>query len=271
MIIDFHTHIFPDLIAQKTIDHLSEKGGILPFSDGTASGLIADMERSCVDISVTLPVLTNPTKFESVNRFALAINEEYSNKSKKIISFAGIHPHCDDIDEKMAWIAKNGFLGVKIHPDYQETFITDRRYERIMECAAEYSLIVVTHAGVDGGYRNAPVRCAPELALEMIKRVPRCTLVLAHLGANEMHNEVLERLCGENVYFDTAYILRQISDETFKETVKKHGDDRILFATDSPWSTASIDIGILSSFGLGESSEKKIFSENAKKLLGIKN
>ena len=36
MIIDFHTHTFPDKMAEKTIAFLSEKGGIKPYREGTA-------------------------------------------------------------------------------------------------------------------------------------------------------------------------------------------------------------------------------------------
>lgn len=269
MVIDFHTHVFPDAIAQKTIDHLSEKGGIPPFSDGTTEGLVSRMTLAGVDLSVTLPVLTNPLKFESVNRFAAGINDYFKDRRRKLISFAGIHPKCEKIDEKMAWIAKNGFKGVKIHPDYQETFITDEGYIRIMEAAKEYGLIVLTHAGVDGGYRDMPVRCTPDLAIELIRRVPYSKFVLAHCGGNEMTDEVIEKLCGEDVYFDTAYVLRFIGREKFQKLIKKHGDDRILFATDSPWSEAGKDAEILRSFSLGKEAEDKIFFKNAQKLLGL--
>ena len=40
MIIDFHTHTFPDAIAEKTIAYLTEKGGIKPYREGTLSSLI---------------------------------------------------------------------------------------------------------------------------------------------------------------------------------------------------------------------------------------
>ena len=33
MIIDFHTHTFPDKMAEKTIAFLSEKGGIKPYRE----------------------------------------------------------------------------------------------------------------------------------------------------------------------------------------------------------------------------------------------
>ena len=269
MIIDFHTHIFPDKMAQKTIDLLSQKGGIPPFSDGSVNGLLAEMERAGVDLSITLPVLTNPLHFDGVNRFAAEVNERFVNEKRRLISFGGIHPACEDIDKKMKFLKERGFLGVKLHPDYQQTFIDDEGYVKILECAKEYDLIVVTHSGVDGGYRDMPVRCTPERALRLIRAVPHEKLVLAHYGANEMHEEVLERLCDTNVYFDTAYVLRFIDEKFFKKILEKHGADRILFATDSPWSSIKQDVEILKSFSLDPNTEEKIFSENAKTLLGL--
>ena len=47
MIIDFHTHIFPDKIAKKTIDFLAAKGNVTPYSDGSVNGLL------------TIPIFTN--------------------------------------------------------------------------------------------------------------------------------------------------------------------------------------------------------------------
>ena len=75
MIIDFHTHVFPDRIATKTISLLSKNGGIPPFSDGTVNGLCQKMREAGTDISVTLPVMTSPTQFDSINNFAKEYEE----------------------------------------------------------------------------------------------------------------------------------------------------------------------------------------------------
>lgn len=269
MIIDFHTHIFPDRIAEKTIKLLSEKGNMTPYSNGAVDGLANEMEIAGVDIAVTLPVLTAPLSFDSVNRFAKEINLAFKDKKRRLISFAGIHPRCEDIDGKMAFIKEAGFLGVKIHPDYQDAYITDEGYVRILECAREYDLIVVTHSGVDAAYRDKPVKCTPLLVKELIKKVPHKKLVLAHCGANEMFDEVLDTLCDEDVYFDTALVLRYIAKEHFEGIFKKHGEDRMLFATDSPWSTVKGDVDRIKSFSLPKAAEEKLFFRNAKRLLGI--
>ena len=63
MIIDFHTHIFPEKIAARTVTALAEKGGYPPHSSGDESGLISALGEAGADIAVNLPVLTKPEQF----------------------------------------------------------------------------------------------------------------------------------------------------------------------------------------------------------------
>ena len=82
MVIDFHTHIFPDKIANRTIESLAKNSTSIPYTDGTDKGLIKNMENAGVDISVALPVLTKPTQFESVLNYAITIIYQNEKKSK---------------------------------------------------------------------------------------------------------------------------------------------------------------------------------------------
>ena len=129
--------------------------------------------------------------------------------------------------------------------------------------------MVITHSGVDGGYRGLPVKCTPDRVKRVIDRVNYSKLVLAHLGANERASEVYEELCGADVYFDTAYILRFTNREMLLKIMEKQGFDKILFASDSPWSSIEGDVKIIKGLGLDEKTEENIFCENARRLLGI--
>ena len=269
MIIDFHTHVFPEKIAKTTIDILAEKANNVPYTDGTVQGMLDAVDRAKADIAITLPVLTKPTQFDSVTKFAKAINDEYSHKGNKLISFGGMHPQCDDIEGKMAYLKLLGFKGVKIHPDYQNTYIDDDGYIKILTTAKKLDMIVVTHAGVDDGYLDQPVKCPPERVLKVIEQVGHSKFVLAHYGGHKQWDKVLEILAGKDVYFDTAYTLHEISEELFKKILSKHGDDKILFATDCPWRDIKSDVEIIKSYNLGKEIEDKIFYKNAKKLLNI--
>ena len=268
MIIDFHAHVFPERIAARTVALLEKNAGTHAHSDGTAEGLEKRLVEAGVDLALNLPVLTSPTQFESVLGFAEGLNLKRA-EGARVLSFAGMHPDLDDIEGRMRLIKEKGFLGVKIHPDYQGRFINDPGYIRIIECARDLDLIVVTHSGVDEAFTDAPVRCTPELALEVCRRVPYRKMVFAHLGANEMFDEVLDALADREVYFDTANVLPKISEETFMRTLSRIGEDRILFATDSPWSGIKESIEIIKSFSLRKEAEEKIFAKNAMALLGV--
>lgn len=269
MVIDFHTHIFPDKIAKSTIEALANKAENKPYTDGTVQGMVDAMLRADADICVTLPVLTKASQFESVTRFAVAVNERFNTEEKKLISFAGMHPECEDIEGKMQYLKLMGIKGVKIHPDYQCTFIDDKGYIEILKCAKKYDMVVVTHAGIDDGYKDEPVRCPPEKVLKVIEEVNHDKFVLAHYGGHKQWEEVYELLAGKNVYFDTAYTFHEISEELFKKILSKHGEDKVLFATDCPWRDIKDDLQILKSFNLSESTLNKILYKNALKLLGI--
>ena len=265
MVIDFHTHIFPDKIAAKTIGQLENVGGLKAATDGTLNGLLASMERCGVDLSVILPVATKPTQFESIQSFAKMVNEQYPGK---LISFGGIHPDCEDYKKELDTIKALGFKGIKIHPDYQGVMIDDLRYMRIIEYASELGLIILAHAGIDIGLPQ-PVHCPPQKMRKVLDEIKPDKMVLAHLGGWSQWDEVYEYLAGENVFLDTAFIYDYISKEQFIKILEKHGSGKILFATDSPWSDMGKGISWIKELSLPQNVEENILSGNAKQLLGL--
>lgn len=265
MVIDFHTHIFPDKIATKTIEHLEKVGGITAATDGTLSGLLSSMERCGVDMAVILPVATKPSQFESIQSFAKGVNEQYHGK---LLSFGGIHPDCEDYKKELDMIKNMGFKGIKIHPDYQGVMIDDIRFMRIIEYASELGLMILTHAGIDIGLPD-PVHCPPKKMRKVLHEIKPEKMVLAHLGGWSQWDEVYEYLAGENVFLDTAFIYDYISKEQFSKILNKHGADKILFATDSPWSDMEKGINWIKELSLPQGIEEDILSGNAKRLLGI--
>lgn len=269
MIVDFHTHIFPERIAERTLTALQNNSNTIPKSNGTHTGLIQKMEEAGVDLSIALPVLTKPTQFESVMNYAKEINELYKDKDRRIISFCGFHPDIENPREKLNLVKENGFLGIKIHPDFQCTFIDDERYINILKICKDLDLICVTHSGVDDGYKGQPVRCTPERVLKVIKTVNHDKFVLAHYGAHRLWNETLNLLAGENVYFDTAFTLDHINKDLFNKILEKHGEDKILFATDSPWDDIMKDVELLKTYINDKEILNKVFYKNAINLLGI--
>jgi predicted TIM-barrel fold metal-dependent hydrolase len=265
MIVDFHTHIFPDNIAERTIVKLETVGKIKAYTDGTLAGLINSMKENYITNSVVLPVMTNPTQFETVNTYASEITGK-----KGIISFGGIHPDTKDYKSELKEIKNLGLLGIKLHPDYQYTYVDDPKMIRIIQYATDLGLIVVLHAGVDIGLPE-PVHCAPKNAALMLKQIDNVNtkIVLAHTGGFGNWDEVEECLVGKNVWVDISYSLGKIDDAQFVRIVKTHGVDRTLFATDSPWGGQRETVEFLKRLDFSKEELDKIFYQNAISLLGL--
>lgn len=262
MIVDFHTHTFPDKIAEKTIAYLAEKGKVKPYREGTLLSLKESMKRSGVDYSVVLPVATKPEQINSINRLAAALN------GKDGILYAGaIHPECENIDEVLDGIKNEGLFGIKLHPDYQGVYFNDDRVLKILEGAARRGLYIVTHAGRDVAYPD-DVHCTPDhilYVLEKLGAIINNKLILAHLGGCDLGAEVLEKLCGKPVYMDTAVVLDRYP-ELCGRIIRKHGADKILFATDSPWADQKKYIELMHGFGFSADELELMLCENAKKI-----
>lgn len=268
MIIDFHTHVFPEDIAKATIEKLEVIGGSKAFTDGTVNGLINSMKKSDVACSVILPVVTRPKQFRSVNEYAVKINEKYSdNTYTRLISFGGIHPESPDYRAELKEIASMGLKGIKLHPDYQGMLFDDIRYKRIIDVASELGLIISVHAGIDVGFRNN-VHCTAKMARNVIDEVRPEKLILAHFGGFESWDDVEKYLVGQKVYFDTAFVNNVIMPEQFIRILEKHGDDKVLFATDSPWSSQKESIDWIEDLKLSTETTERILYKNAVELLG---
>ncbi len=271
MIIDFHTHIFPEKIAASVIQKLENCSGTKASTDGTLKGLKSSMKEAGVDISVVLPVATAPKQFDSINRYAAEING-----NDGIISFGGIHPDNDNIEERLDHIKSLGLPGIKIHPDYQGCFIDDDRYIKIIKYAVKIGLYIISHAGLDPAYPEV-IRCTPERTLNMLNKVyegkePSTTkIILAHLGSLDDTDKVIEMLAGKNIYLDTAVMLDRIPEDKIITLIHKHGADKILFATDCPWADQKKYVDIIKSMKLTEEEYDLITSKNALGLLKKQN
>ena len=270
--IDTHTHIFPDSLAKRSLETLVEKlpkevQSEVPTSNGRLDGLLESMKNSGIDISVVLPVVTNPKHFDTVNKWAKEITEKNG-----IISFGGIHPDNENVDEKLEYIKNLGLKGIKLHPDYQNTFIDDEKYIKIIKKCVSLGLYVVIHAGLDAGLPEV-IHCPPDRTLNMLKAVygestpEKQLIILAHLGGCEMYEEVLEKLCKMPVYFDTAFSLDKIDENLLIKIIRKHGAENILFATDCPWGAQKKFVKYFKTLPLTDEEKELISHKNAEKLL----
>ena len=280
MIVDFHTHTFPDRIAAPTIDKLSRMAHIHPFTDGTVQGLQQSMTQAGVTYSIVLPVATNPRQVAGINRAAAAVND----RGEGLISFGCMHPDLDNWREELDQAAQLGLKGIKIHPAYQQVDQNDIRYLRILERAGELGLIVVTHSGLDVGYPDAD-QCAPDKIADAVRQVGPVKLVAAHMGGWKQWEQAEQLSEFPDVYLDTSFStgcmtprtatdapsqgLELLEEQAFLRMVSLFGAQRILFGTDSPWSDQKGSLCWLQNLPLSEEELAAILGTNAQRLLRL--
>ena len=282
MIIDFHTHTFPDKIAEGAVTKLKESAGIPAWTDGTNRGLSASMKEAGVDLSIVLPVATSPRQVPGINDRAAEANRRTGETG--VVSFGCIHPDYEDWHAELQRLRDLGLKGFKIHPVYQRTHIDEPGFLRLLERAGELDLIVAAHCGQDMGYPGLDF-CTPRQIRRAIRQLGPLKFVAAHMGGWKNWDSVAEELADLPIWFDTSFSggsitpltedslppaeRRLLSEEEFVRLVRLYGADRIVFGTDSPWTDQKQSIDWLQALPLTEAEKTAILGGNAQRLLGL--
>ena len=268
MLIDFHTHVFPDKIAYRAIKKLEDgiietQGSLVlaPKTDGTLSALLSSMDKYGVDLSVVMPIATSPSQHTTINSFAKEITD-----NKRIISFGSIHPMQEDWEESLDHIAKIGLCGIKMHPEFQDFYVDEPVICDIVKKCESLNLYILFHSGADLGY-HPPVHCTPQRLRNVLDKTACKNIIAAHFGGFMMWNDVDKYLIGTSVMMDTSMTSGYLDRAQFKEMLRKHGAAKILFGSDSPWQSPKESLDFLMSLNLSDEENELIMHKNAEKLL----
>jgi len=264
-VIDFHVHVFPDDLAPRAIARLEKNGGTRAHYDGTVAGLLASMRLAGIERAVLQPVATRPEQVEPINRWSLTLRTQ-----RELIPFGALHPNLspEELAEQIAFLKMHGFLGVKLHPDYQGFHPDEDRLEAFYQALEKSGLIVLFHAGIDLGL-YPPVMAGPEHIARVHKAFPKLVIVAAHMGGYKMWDDVESYLVGHSIWLDTAYCASDCPPQQFLEIVRAHGAGKILFASDGPWGGQLENLQFIRSIGLTDEELLNIECKNAENLLGL--
>jgi hypothetical protein len=261
--IDFHTHVYPDDVAPKTVSAVCERSSIDAYADGTLEGLKRSMTAAGIGLSVVAAVATKPEQVPSIQRWLSVIRQP------GIETLAAMHPADPLSSEQMKMLRQGGFRGFKLHPDYQDFFVDDPRMYPLYEAAAAEDMFILFHAGMDRGLPH-PVHATPKRLAAVHKAVPELCMIVAHLGGEEACEETTVHLLGQDLYLDTSFVLRKIPVIFLERFLKEHPVERLLFASDSPWTDQGEELQFLLQLPfLTENDKEKICFSNAARLLGL--
>ena len=261
--IDFHTHAFPDEIAQRAIVSLEAGSAWKAVSAGTVGALLQSMDSSGVEISILCTIATKPDQPAGILKWCRKI------RTRRIIPLPSVHPKTPDTAGWIKRIAEEGFPGIKLHPMYQEFHADDACMDDIYGAAAEAGLFIECHCGKDIAYPPEDDRADPIRFRRVIEKFPSLKLICMHMGGWRMWDEVERDLLGSAVYLETSFSLDELAPKRAADMIHRHGSDRVLFGTDWPWANQAKDIGLLRALPLEQKQIDAILFGNARKLLGF--
>jgi len=260
-VIDFHTHVFRDDVAERAITSMSDDVRYHPYYDGTVDGLLNAMDRAGVGVSVLAPVATSAKQVTSINDWTATMIGE------RLVAFGGMHPDFPEPGAEIARMASLGMKGIKLHAEFQSFHPHEDRLLPIYKAAEEHSMIMLFHAGSDPKFDT--VSGSPRVFRELAAEYPGLTFVLAHMGGYQMWDEVAAELVGLPVYFDTSQATELLSSENLAALILAHGVDKVVFGSDGPWADAAAAIAALRATGLTAGELDRVLWSNAAGLLGL--
>ncbi|KAF0960384.1 amidohydrolase family protein [Rhodococcus sp. T7] len=260
MIIDAHTHMWPDAVAKRalagSVPDLERRG------DGTANGLKKSMAAAGIDRSVCLAVANDGAAVDKANKFSGSLDPDY------FIGFGSVHPELS-AEENVESLRRHGLKGVKIHPFFQKYALDDPRMDRLFD-AMQGEFAVIIHIGSISTASSEGV-CSPSMLAELIRKFPRLDVIACHFGGYRQFQAAVDTVVGLPVYLDTSWppSLAELNPADVRKAIEAHGPERIIFASDWPMADQGREIQAVRELGLPDSDVDNILGLNLARLLKI--
>ncbi len=259
MIIDFHTHVFPEKLAARAVENMGRQVHLTPCTDGTIACTEKLMKEQGVDQFVALNIAVSPRTQAHVNEFAVETAGTHP-------AFGSVHPDSPDALAALDALAAAGIKGVKFHNEYQNFFVDDEKAFPLYEKIEKLHLAAVFHGGYDPGF-PPPVKASPERCARVAATFPKAKFIFAHLGGLAMPDDAVKYLKNTAALIDTAYMAGAYTPADAERVIKEFGADRVLFGSDCPWDTPANTLAFLKKLHLSEEETEKILFKNALKIL----
>ncbi len=279
MIVDCHTHIFPEEV-RKDRDHFCKKdeGFSSIYEDSKAKlvgveDLIASMDEWGVDRSVICGFPWNqPDLCFLQNEYLMASASRYPNRLIVFVSLLFSNPDWSikELDRAM----KDGARGVGEIAFYRDE-MTSQDIHSIRPVLAQMEkqgipLLLHTNETIGHPYPGKG-RTPLERFYELILSFPNLPIILGHWGGGLPFYELMPEVAKvmANVYYDTAASPFLYSKKIYAIATEILGVEKIFFGTDFPLISPRRYFKELEESGLSRQDQAKILGVNIAKLLAI--
>jgi len=280
MIIDFHTHIFPQEIRgarEKFFDREPDFRSIYSYPGSKLSGmeeLIATMDEEGVEKSV---VFGFPWRtMDHVRRNNDYVIEAVERYRGRLIGFCTFYLPLGGAETELERCLDAGLSGVGELAFYSSSMGEDAVHglEPIAEMARDFDVPLLLHTNEPVGHfypGKAPMTVHD--IYRVLQRFPNNKIILAHWGGGIlfyylMKKEVKSVL--QNAWFDTAASPYLYDKEIYTIAADIAGPNKILFGSDFPLLKPSRYLNEMREAGVPPEAMKKICGENAASLLKVR-
>ncbi|MCL2638763.1 MAG: amidohydrolase family protein [Oscillospiraceae bacterium] len=261
-IIDAHVHIYPDKIAERASQGISDFYDMQVKYNGTVEKLLEICKRNNIVNCVACSVATAPEQVGIINDY---MAESARTSNGFFVCLAALHPAMNEleIEAELNRAEALNLRGIKLHPDFQRFEIDNPAVFKIYE-RAEGRFPILFHTG-DSRYNFSN----PKRLANVLRAFPKLTAIGAHFGGWSEWQDCGSLAGFENLYVDTSSSLYELAPERASELIKMYGEERVLFGTDYPMWDADGELKFIEKLNLSERAKELIFYENTKRLYGL--
>ena len=279
MILDGHTHVFPEEVCRRREDYFADEPAFRLLYESPKSRLVTPpemvgaMEEAGVEAAV---VMGFPWRREALwRRQHEVILEAMRRYPRTLIGFCAVHILEPGAAREVERCLAAGFKGVGELAWYEADLGDDltAALAPIAELCAHYRvpLLVHTNDPVGAVYPGKAALSLPAL-YNAIKAFPNVDWILAHWGGGLPFYGLMKKEGPQvlsRVYFDTAASPYLYRPQIYRLVAEMVGPEKIIFGSDSPLLPVSRYLKEMDDAGLPEDWREMILGGNLARLLGL--
>lgn len=267
-VIDAHTHVFPDKIADKSRDYVGGFYGLPMYTVGTSEELerVSAQNREIngrnyrISHQLVCSPAVNPLQTENINKYIGGLVKS----DNSLIGFGTLHPDNENYRQIIDGIVDSGLKGLKFHSDFQRFNIDDKRMYPIYRYAAEKGLPILFHMGDQKLEYSRPFRLA-----KVIEDIPNLKVIAAHVGGYCHWDESINLPVSDNLYFDISSSLEFITKDQLTAFFERFGYTHFFFGSDFPMWNPYEELERFIALGFGEEIERAVEFDNFAEFIGL--
>lgn len=279
MIIDIHTHIFPDEVRESRSNYFEGEGAFKLLYDSDkatlagAGDLVACMDEQNVGKAVTFGFPWQNAAF--VKRHNDYIIESQIRYTGRLMGFCCVDIYGPEPAREVERCLDAGLYGVGELACYLSGIDEEaiKRLRPIMDLCRQAGKPVMMHTNEPVGHVYAgKTPMTMKQIYNLAAAFPDNRIILAHMGGGIFFFNLLKKEAKDvlkNIWYDTAAAPFLYDNVIYHVAGMLAGTDKILFGTDFPLLQPRRYYGDIESAGINEREKAQLLGENAAALLTL--